>query len=238
MQDHGERHRQRFASACGSSAPRPRSRPSRAGATGRRRDRRASPTSRRRPGRNCCSGSPMPIITTLVTARGAPSTRLAAQSWATISAGAQVAVEALLPGRAEPAVERAARPARTRRACRGPASGMNTVSTASPTPTSKSHLIVPSAERCSAGDRRRAHFGQPGELVAQRLREVGHGLEIGHAALVDPAKQLARAKRLLAVRGEPPGEPRERRSRAGSCVASSCRPGPRLAAVHRLCAKK
>jgi len=45
--------------------------------------------------------------------------------------------------------------------------------------------------------RQRADLRRAGQLGAQRARQVGHAVEVAHAAVMDPAKQLGRAKRLL-----------------------------------------
>ena len=118
----------------------------------------------------------------------------------------QVAVEALAARRAELAVERAAdlRGHAERAAIVfGNEDGLDAVA---PMPTSKSHFTVPSAERCSeriAGARTsaiafsfsRSDFAR--SVIASKSAT---------AALVDPLEHLARAKRLLALRGQPLGE--------------------------------
>src|SRR5690606_18806857 len=48
----------------------------------------------------------------------------------------------------------------------------------------------------------RAHFGAFDELFTQRLRDIGHRVEVRHAGAVDPFHDLARAERLLADRDE------------------------------------
>jgi len=55
--------------------------------------------------------------------------------------------------------------------------------------------------RMVADDGRGAHFGARGQLVAQRLGQVRHGVEIGSAELVYPALQLFRTKRFLSQLG-------------------------------------
>ena len=86
-------------------------------------------------------------------------------------------------------------------------SGMNTVSTALPLPTSISHLRVPSVEMWSLMMAGIAIVGAALELFAQRLRQIGHAVEVGGAVLVDPALQLLGAKRLLAQAGAIGDEP-------------------------------
>ena len=97
----------------------------------------------------------MPIITTLVMARW-PSGRFrrlrrwcsANQSWATISAVVRLRLKPWWP--VEQKRQPTAQPAcdETHSVPRS-SSGMNTVSTALPAPTSNSHLIVPSVDACS-----------------------------------------------------------------------------------------
>ena len=130
VQAHRERHRERLLQLADVRAPRPRWRASRAGATGRSRGRRASSSSRPTTGSKLLSGSPMPIITTLVTARRAspvafgsrprrgsrtvllrPASPSAADSppraGPTISPTRRSRLNPCAPGRAELAVERA-----------------------------------------------------------------------------------------------------------------------------------
>src|SRR6185436_2259628 len=117
------------------------------------------------------------------------SSNSACQSWATISAVLRLRLKPWCPVAqkrqltAQPACDEMHSVPR-------PVSGMKTVSTASPAPTSKSHLIVPSAATCSlatvgpttsAGD----------QLVAEGLCEVRHRGEVPRAALVDPAEELS-----------------------------------------------
>src|SRR5204863_7285062 len=47
------------------------------------------------------------------------------------------------------------------------------------------------------------------QLLAQRLRKVRHRIEIVDTALVNPLEELAGAKRLLALRDQPFGQPRQ-----------------------------
>ncbi len=109
----------------------------------------------------------------------------------------EVAVEALLAGGAERAVEHAARLAR--HAQRGAADLGN---------EHRFHRVgavdldQPLARAVRGGlvahDLRRRDAGGLGEPLAQRPGEIAHRREIGFAELVDPALQLPRAKRLLA----------------------------------------
>src|SRR5262249_30033548 len=55
-------------------------------------------------------------------------------------------------------------------------------------------------------DRGLADLGQDFEFLAKRLREIRHPVEVIDSTLVDPLEELARAKRLLALRGDPRGE--------------------------------
>ena len=118
----------------------------------------------------------------------------------------QVAVEALLAGRAERAVEHAARLARyTKRAAArlGNEHGLHRVRAV--------HLKQPLARAVRSGrvahDGRRLHARHGDEPVAQRPREVAHFSEVALAALVHPLQDLAHAKRLLALRLEEALEP-------------------------------
>src|SRR3989454_12283916 len=114
---------------------------------------------------------------------------------------AEVAVEALLAGRAESAVQHAARLARyaERAAVRlGDENRLYRVAAV--------HLEQPLARPVlrsgGAGDTRSFDAGAEGELVAQRPGEVAHAGEVGFAALVDPVQQLASAERLFLLRLE------------------------------------
>ena len=114
---------------------------------------------------------------------------------------AEVAVEALLAGRAESAVQHAARLARyaERAAVRlGDENRLYRVAAV--------HLEQPLARPVLrsgvADDARSFDAGAEGELVAQRPGEVAHAGEVGFAALVDPVQQLASAERLFLLRLE------------------------------------
>jgi hypothetical protein len=48
--------------------------------------------------------------------------------------------------------------------------------------------------------------GQSRKLLAQRLGDVGHRIEIALPALMDPAQHLARAEGLFALLREPGGQ--------------------------------
>ena len=164
------------------------------------------------------SGSPMPISTTLVigarpfSTQGAvtPGTRAHAvgderavrvPELADDLGRGQVAVETLLAGRAERAVERAAR---LRRDAQRPAvvfrdvDGLDGVAAADV----EQPLARAVRRRRVAHDRRAADLGRAGELFPERLREVGHRVDVPGEALVHPAQHLLRSKRLLAQFGE------------------------------------
>ena len=159
----------------------------------------------------------MPIITTLVIGArpcsthgavtpSASSARLACQSWPTISAVGQVAVEALLAGRAERAVERAAglrRDAQRAAVVLGDVDGLDRVAAAD-----VEQPLARAVGRRRVADHASAPriVGDRGEPLAQRLREVGHRAEVVDEPLVHPARHLPRAKRLLAEVGEERGE--------------------------------
>ena len=150
------------------------------------------------------SGSPMPIITTLVSLRcwcgTLPRCRAATQTWPMISAVDRlrlkpwVAVEQNWQFSAQPTCEDTHSVPR-------PLSGMNTVSMA---------LLRYPCRAATCGCRRRRPCRAPPaaharlavllELGAQRLAEVGHVAEIGDVAVVDPLHHLVRAEALLAER--------------------------------------
>ena len=122
-------------------------------------------------------------------------------------AGRQVAVEALLAGRAERAVERAAglrRDAQRAAVVFRDVDGLDRVAAADveqPLACAVARPCCrerPAARRCSASAARRSR---------NALAEVAHRLDVVREPLVDPARHLARAKRLLAAFGEetPPG---------------------------------
>src|SRR5690348_6255664 len=96
-------------------------------------------------GAKLLSGSPMPIITTLVTRT---PLRAAIQSCPMISPTARSRLNPWRPVEQKPHASAHPTCEETQRVPRS-SSGMNTVSIPLPVPTSKSHLIVPSAERCS-----------------------------------------------------------------------------------------
>src|SRR6185369_8963326 len=112
--------------------------------------------------------------------------------------GRQVAAEALVAGRAEAAVDGAARLRRdAERATTGlgDEDGLDGIAAAD---------VEQPLDRAVLGDllardRKPSDFGAGDELLAKRFREIGHRREVARAALVDPAKQLRRAKRLLAL---------------------------------------
>ena len=81
-----------------------------------------------------------------------------------------------------------------------PLSGMNTASMALPRSMPSSHLWVPSVEGLSNRTFGAPHFGMLLELGAQRLAQVGHVVEVGDVAVVDPLHHLVRAEALLAER--------------------------------------
>ena len=144
----------------------------------------------------------MPIITTLVIGArpastqgavtpSASSARLASQSWPMISAIVEVAVEALLPGRAERAVERAAHlrgDAQRAAVVLGDEHRLDAVADAD---------VEQPLARAVGGAVSRDHRGRrgprrsPSQLLAQGLREVGHRVEVADAALVHPARAPA-----------------------------------------------
>src|SRR6185436_14657234 len=119
--------------------------------------------------------------------------------------GRQVAIEALLAGRAEGAVEHAARLARD---AQRPAprlgnehrfDGILAVDLEQPLARSVLGQGV-------ADDARRSDARRGGELVAQSLGEIAHAAELALAALVHPAQHLAGTERLLPELGEEAGE--------------------------------
>ena len=112
----------------------------------------------------------MPIITTLSIARSPSpspsrcrSRRSANHTWATISQVRRLRLNPWCP------VEQKRHPT-AQPACEDthsvprPVSGMNTVSTASPPPTSNSHLTVPSDDTCSARTGRASTTKRPASL--------------------------------------------------------------------------
>src|SRR5947209_19086883 len=113
----------------------------------------------------------------------------------------QIAVEALLAGRAEGAVEHTARLARNaqRAAVRlrneDRFDGIRFID-----------LEQPFARAVFSGgighDHRRIDARRNRQALAQRLRKIAHAREVALAALVHPVQQLARAERLLALSGE------------------------------------
>src|SRR5262249_25467753 len=113
---------------------------------------------------------------------------------------AEVAVESLAPGRAEPARERAAGLRRhAQRAARRlrDEHGLDRVLRADvEQPLARAVVGLRVADHARDGDARLAR-----ELLAKALREVAHALELGLARAVQPALQLARAERLLAQAG-------------------------------------
>ena len=168
----------------------------------------------------------MPIITTLVIGVPARSThgvdtpsassaRFASHSWPMISPTVRLRLKPCLPveqnaqSSAQPACEEMHSVPRS-------SSGMKTVSIALPAPTSSSHLRVPSAgSRVARRPLAREFPRSPASASRSDLRQIGHRVEIGRPPLVDPAQQLARAKRLLAALGEERGQRGSDRSRAG-----------------------
>ena len=73
-------------------------------------------------------------------------------------------------------------------------SGMKTDSMRWPSASSRRNLVVPSVDRsclATAGVPTDMWLGEPG---AQLTAEVGHRLEVGHAAAIDPAEDLAPVK--------------------------------------------
>ena len=131
--------------------------------------------------------------------------------------GGEVAVEALLRGRAERAVERAAH-------LRGDAEraavglrdehhleGLHAVGAQQPLAGAVGRVVA-------RDDLRRADHGALGELRAEIAREVGHRREVALHALVHPVHELARAEGLAAERRDEllergPLEPEQRGAR-------------------------
>src|SRR6185295_18267000 len=107
--------------------------------------------------------------------------------------GVEVAIEALLAGRAESAVERAARLARDAQSAAvgfGDEDRLDRVRFI--------HLQQPLSRAILgsrvADDDGRVDTRRRDELFPQRLRQVAHAGEVGLALLVDPAQELARAE--------------------------------------------
>src|SRR5205085_8062120 len=116
-------------------------------------------------------------------------------------AARQIAVEALLAGRAEGAVEHTARLARNAQraaVCLGNEHRFDGIRLID--------LEQPFARAVFGGgighDHRRIDARADHEALAQRLRKIAHAGELALAALVDPVQQLARTERLLALLGE------------------------------------
>ena len=93
-------------------------------------------------------------------------------------------------------VERTADLRRIRRCVLRSPSGMYTVSMCWPSSSSSTHLVVPSQRRLVKHDRGQAR--SPPHRASARAPpwHVGHGVEIGHAVLVDPLQHIATVKRL------------------------------------------
>ena len=154
------------------------------------------------------SGSPMPIMTTLVIgARPLPPTGRVTPSASSDAVGVpeladdlggrEVAVEALLAGGTERAVQRAAG---LRRNAQRAAVVLRDVHRLD-------RIAIPGIEQPLAravgsggiAQRGRARYlASRFSLARSVLREIGHRREIAGEALVDPPRQLLRAKRLLA----------------------------------------
>src|SRR5690606_38054782 len=117
----------------------------------------------------------------------------------------KVTVEALPPGRAERAIERAAglRGDAERAAVRlGNENGLDRLPRAD-----VEQPLARAVRRALLADHpRRRELGDLREPLAELQAEIGHRAEIEHAALVDPAHDLARAIRLLTERDEELGE--------------------------------
>ena len=151
----------------------------------------------------------MPISTTLEMTRSspwtAPSALLASQNWPMISATVRLRLKPCLP--VEQKAQSSAQPAcvDTHSVPRS-SSGMNTVSTALPLPTSIRNLRVPSSDSLSETTAGGATTAVRRELFAQAPGDVGHGVEIRHAGTMHPAQHLARAEGLFALLGEPGGQ--------------------------------
>jgi hypothetical protein len=112
----------------------------------------------------------------------------------------EVAVEALAPGRAERALERAAglRGDAQRAACGlGNENGLYGVIGADV----QQPFARAVRRRRVAPHRRRFDRRTLGQRFAKPFRDVGHRAEIVDAGLMDPAHELFRAKRLFAERG-------------------------------------
>ena len=112
---------------------------------------------------------------------------------------AQVAVEALGPGRTECALERTANLAgHAQRAAidLGDEHGLDRVATA----RGQQPLARAVSSRGVGDDRQRRNFGSLDQLRTERLRKICHLAEIVLAGLVDPAHQLLCAERALAHR--------------------------------------
>ena len=120
------------------------------------------------------SGSPIPISTTLVTARS--SSRTASHTWPAISAAERFRLKPCLP--VEQNAQSSGQPTweDTHRVPRRP-SGMNTISMQLPESTLSSHLRVPSAEvrrasttgaRISATSPRRARSARPRSVMGSK----------------------------------------------------------------------
>ena len=119
--------------------------------------------------------------------------------------GCQVAAEPLVPGGAEAAAHSAARlrgHAQRAPVIFGDVDRLHRVAIAhvkQPLDGAVRGLVL-------RDDRRRSNDGAPGELVAQRARQVAHGGEIALAPLVYPAEQLHGAEALFAQRLAPGGK--------------------------------
>jgi hypothetical protein len=132
-----------------------------------------------------------------------PSARFACHNWPTISAVARLRLNPCRP--VEQNRQAMVQPAwvETQSVPR-PASGMKTVSTALPLPTSSSHLRV--GGRVVGDHRRGQDLRRRRQHLARAPGEIGHAGEVGLAELVHPAQHLPGPKRLLAAVGEEAAE--------------------------------
>jgi hypothetical protein len=160
----------------------------------------------------------MPIITTLEMTRSlfaqvAAQEMLGKPELGDDFTGGQVAAEALVPGGAEAAAHRTTglrRNAQRATVVFGNEHSLDGIAVA--------HVEQPLdgavGGACSVMTGRPAD-GRSRELVAQRLGQIAHLVEVGGAALVDPAKQLRGAKALFTQPRKKRPSPRDRNPEGG-----------------------
>src|SRR5690606_12374897 len=161
------------------------------------------------------SGSPMPIITTLVMARSIlagtlPNDLLAIHTWPMTSAAVRSLLYPCLP--VEQKLQPSAQPAcEETHSVRRPFCGIYTVSTLRP---ARGHLAihgpVPAARSAAhqpfagavagnvfAHHFRSANFGRGLDLFTRGLADVAHGIEVNDAEVVNPLDDLTGTKAVL-----------------------------------------